>query len=69
MISIRGYAERQAYALNGLHRSVAVRARPVNDSGLRQCQRYLAGRCRRYGYRRLHNLLRNEGRVANRKRT
>ena len=39
------------------------------DEALRDRMRELAGERRRFGYRRLHVLLRQEGLVVNRKRT
>jgi putative transposase len=70
LVSAKGYAERRACGLIGLHRSV-MRYVPcqADDSSVRQRLRDLAGQYRRYGYLRLHVLLQNEGLVINRKRT
>lgn len=63
-------SERRACRLVGLHRSVArYCGRPRDDSAARTRLRELAGEYRRYGYLRLHVLLRNEGLVMNHKRT
>lgn len=63
-------SERRACALVGLGRSSArYRPRPRPDeAGLRVRLRQLAGERRRFGYRRLHALLRREGVVVNHKR-
>jgi putative transposase len=54
----------------GLARSVArYRSRRRDDAELRARLRDLAGQHRRFGYLRLHALLRREGLVINRKRT
>jgi putative transposase len=63
-------SQRRACGLVGLRRSVArYRPRPRDDGPARRRLRELAGEYRRYGYLRLHILLRNEGLVMNRKRT
>ncbi len=63
-------SERRACGLVGLHRSVArYCARRGDDGAARGRLRELAGAYRRYGYLRLHVLLRNEGLVMNRKKT
>lgn len=63
-------SERRACGLVGLHRSVArYRAKDRDDGAVRVRLRDLAHEYRRYGYLRLHVLLRNEGLVMNRKRT
>lgn len=49
--------------------SVRYRSRRPDDAGLRERMRALAGERRRFGYRRLHVLLRREGLVMNRKKT
>ena len=70
MVSTRGMSQRRACGLVGLHRSVARHhPRPGDDGLARQRLRELAGEYRRYGYLRLHILLRNEGLVMNRKKT
>ena len=62
-------SQRRACGLVGLHRSVArYRPRSRNDEPIRHRLRELAGEYRRYGYLRLHILLRNEGLVMNRKK-
>jgi putative transposase len=63
-------SERRACGLVGLARSVArYRSRRRDDAELRARLRELAGQHRRFGYLRLHALLRQEGLVINRKRT
>ena len=62
-----GLSRRRACRLVGISRSVAERA-PKRERGharLRERLRALAGERRRFGYRRLHELLRREGFVAN----
>jgi putative transposase len=63
-------SERRACGLVGLARSVArYRSRRRDDAELRARLRELAGQHRRFGYLRLHALLRREGLVINRKKT
>jgi putative transposase len=63
-------SERRACGLVVLARSVArYRSRRRDDAELRAPLRELAGRHRRFGYLRLHALLRREGLVINRKKT
>jgi putative transposase len=63
-------SERRACGLVGLARSVAqYRSRRRDDAELRARLRELAGEHRRFGYLRLHALLRREGLVINRKKT
>ena len=65
-----GFSERRACALAGIGRSSA-RSRPrprPDEAGLRARVRQLAGERRRFGYRRLHALLRREGVAVNHKR-
>jgi putative transposase len=50
-------------------RSVLYRSVRGNDAGLRERLRDLANQRRRFGYRRLHILLRREGVMINRKKT
>lgn len=62
------YSERRACGLISVHRSTAryqVRGRP--DGPIRARLRELAAEKRRYGYRRLHVLLRREGVLVNHK--
>ena len=64
----RGYSERRACALAGLQRSTCqYEHRRVDDAELVARIRELACERPRYGYRRLHALLRREGRAVNRK--
>lgn len=63
-------SQRRACTVIGADRS-SVRYRPLrpSDAGLRERLRELAGERRRFGYRRLHVLLRREGEMLNRKKT
>jgi putative transposase len=63
------YSERHACGLVGISRSTA-RYVPVRsgDQELRERLRQLAGERRRFGYRRLHVMLRREGEQVNHKR-
>jgi putative transposase len=64
-----GLSRRRACRLIGISRSVVERE-PKRSNGharLRERLRALAGERRRFGYRRLHELLRREGFVANHK--
>lgn len=62
-------SERRACGLVGVNRaSVRYRQRRAGDAVLRQRLRELAEERRRFGYRRLHVLLRREGWVVNHKR-
>ena len=65
-----GVSERRACALVGVSRRV-IRYEPTrpDDGALRQRLRELAAERRRFGYRRLHILLRREGVMINRKKT
>lgn len=70
LVSEKGISQRRACRVVGLHRSVArYRRREQNDEAIRGRLKDLAGHHRRYGYLRLHVLLRREGLVINRKRT
>jgi len=51
------------------HKTVRHRSRRLRDDALRSRLRELAAEQRRFGYRRLHILLRAEGHVLNRKKT
>lgn len=63
-------SERRACNVIGTDRSsVRYLARRPDDAALRDRLRALAGERRRFGYRRLHVLLRREGLVVNRKKT
>jgi putative transposase len=63
-------SERRACRLIQADRkSVRYRARRAPDDALRVRLRELAGEQRRFGYRRLHALLRREGLLLNRKKT
>ena len=64
-----GLSRRRACRLVGISRSVVEHAskRACNHARLRERLRALAGERRRFGYRRLHELLRREGWKANHK--
>ena len=63
-------SERRACAVIGVDRtSIRYRGRRPDDHDLRERLRALASERRRFGYRRLHVLLRREGHVVNRKKT
>lgn len=65
----RGYSERRACALAGLQRSTCQYASVrVDDVELVERLRHFAAERPRFGYRRLHVLLRREGRGINKKR-
>ncbi len=65
-----GMSERRACVAIAVDRSmVRYRSRRPDDAVLRSRMRELAAERRRFGYRRLHVLLRREGLVVNRKRT
>lgn len=62
-------AERRACGLASLNRStVRYEHRRSGDQELRERLRQLAGERRRFGYRRLHVMLRREGQMVNHKR-
>ena len=62
-------SERRACGLVGIGRSSArYRTRRSGDQELRERLREMAGERRRFGYRRLHVMLRREGEVVNHKR-
>ena len=69
-IENKGYSQRRACGLVGMEPRV-YRYRPSrpDDAGLRKRLRELAAERRRFGYRRLHVLLRQEGLVMNHKKT
>lgn len=63
-------SERRACSLIGADRSsVRYQHRRPDDTELREALHKAAGTHRRFGYRRLHVILRREGHVLNRKRT
>tara|TARA_R110002124_G_scaffold59588_1_gene164455 strand:- start:463 stop:1569 length:1107 start_codon:yes stop_codon:yes gene_type:complete len=63
-------SERRACRVIGAERkSVRYRSTRDDDAGLREKLRELANQRRRFGYRRLHILLRREGVMINRKKT
>lgn len=65
-----GLSERRSCRIVGLSRSVQqYRPAPSNDAVIVDRLKELASENRRYGYLRLHAMLRREGLVANRKRT
>lgn len=64
-----GFSQRRACRLVGAGRStVRYRRRPGDDEALRARLRHLAAQRPRFGYRRLHVLLRREGIIVNHKR-
>jgi len=66
----RGVSERRACRIIGADRSTTrYRSLRPDDAALRARLRALAAERRRFGYRRLHILLRREGYVVNRKKT
>ena len=69
-VETHGMSERRACAILGADRS-SVRYRSIrpDDAALRARLRELADQRRRFGYRRLHVLLRLEGHALNRKKT
>lgn len=70
LMSEMGLSERRSCRIVGLARSVQqYRSVPRNDAAVLQRMRVLASENRRYGYLRLHAMLRREGLVVNRKRT
>src|SRR5262245_30335052 len=67
--AVHGVSERRACRILGVDRaSMRYRSRRVGDTDVRLCIRALAHRRRRFGYRRLHVLLRREGWRMNHKR-
>ena len=70
LVKVHGMSQRRACSIIGADRSaVRYRSRRPADAELRERLRALAAERRRFGYRRLHVLLRREGHVVNRKRT
>ena len=68
-IDDKGYSQRRACGLVGIDPRI-YRYRPTrpDDAALRQRLRELAAERRRFGYRRLHILLKREGVAVNRKK-
>lgn len=65
-----GLSERRSCRIVGLARSVRqYRPKPKDDGAVIERMKTLASENRRYGYLRLHAMLRREGLVTNRKRT
>jgi transposase InsO family protein len=70
LLAAHEMSERRACHLVGAdRRMIRYRSRRRDDAALRERMRVLAGERRRFGYRRLHVLLRQEGLVMNRKKT
>ena len=70
LVRAHGVSERRACSLVGADRMmIRYRSRRPDDADLRKRLRDLAGARRRFGYRRLHVLLRQEGWAVNRKKT
>ena len=70
LISEMGLSERRACRVVGLARSVQqYRPVPKDDAVVVKRMKELASENRRYGYLRLHSMLRREGLVVNHKRT
>jgi transposase InsO family protein len=68
--AVLGMSERRACRVIGADRkSMRYRSQRDDDADLRSKLRELAQQRRRFGYRRLHILLRREGVVINRKKT
>jgi len=70
LLAAHEMSERRACHLVGADRTmIRYRSRRPDDAALRERMRVLAGERRRFGYRRLHVLLHQEGLVVNRKKT
>lgn len=70
LVTKLGFSERRACRIVGLARSVQqYRAMQKNDAAVIKRMKALASENRRYGYLRLHAMLRREGLVVNHKRT
>jgi putative transposase len=68
-IKDKSYSQRRACALVGLRpKTYRYASRRLDDAPIRQKLRELALERRRFGYRRLHILLRREGIVLNHKK-
>lgn len=70
LMNTLGMSERRSCRIAGLARSVQqCEPQPRNDDAVVERMKALASENRRYGYLRLHAMLRREGLVENRKRT
>lgn len=70
LMTKRGFSERRACQIVGLARSVQqYRPLPKDDEAAIRRMKELASENRRYGYLRLHAMLRREGLIVNHKRT
>lgn len=70
LMTERGFSERRACRVVGLARSVQqYQLLPKDDAVAIKRMKELASENRRYGYLRLHAMLRREGLVVNHKRT
>ena len=68
-IEKKGYSQRRACALIGMHpRTYRYQSRRPDDAVMRERLKKLANERRRFGYRRLHILLRREGLEVNHKK-
>ena len=68
-IEKKGYSQRRACALIGMHpRTYRYRSQRPDDAAMRERLKALANERRRFGYRRLHILLRREGLEVNHKK-
>ena len=68
-IEERRYSQRRTCALVGMHpRTYRYASQRPDDAGVRQRLRELANERRRFGYRRLHILLKREGIALNHKK-
>ena len=68
-IEKKGYSQRRACALIGMHpRTYRYQSRRPDDAVMRERLKTLANERRRFGYRRLHILLRREGIEVNHKK-
>ena len=68
-MEVHEMSERACSVIGADPTSVRYCSRRPDDAGLRERMWTLAGERRRFGYRRLHVLLRREGLVMNRKKT
>lgn len=66
LVDAHGMSERRACkAIGRCRMTVRYTVTPSDDSAVRQRMRAIAQECRRFGYRRLHVLLRREGYLIN----